>query len=106
MSDQVKQWLNELTIEEKAELCSGKDFWTTQAVERLGIPSIMMTDGAHGLRKQAGESDHLGLNESVPATCFPSAVGLASTWNRDLIYDVGVALGKEARKEEVAVLLG
>ncbi|MFK3936860.1 beta-glucosidase [Alkalihalobacillus sp. NPDC078783] len=106
MSDQVNQWLNELTIEEKAELCSGKDFWTTQAVERLGIPSIMMTDGPHGLRKQAGESDHLGLNESVPATCFPSAVGLASTWNRDLIYDVGVALGKEARKEEVAVLLG
>ncbi|WYP26428.1 glycoside hydrolase family 3 C-terminal domain-containing protein [Alkalihalobacillus sp. FSL W8-0930] len=106
MSDQVNQWLNELTIEEKAELCSGKDFWTTQAVERVGIPSIMMTDGPHGLRKQAGESDHLGLNESVPATCFPSAVGLASTWNRDLIYDVGVALGKEARKEEVAVLLG
>ena len=102
----MKQWLNDLTIEEKAELCSGKDFWTTQAVERLGIPSIMMTDGPHGLRKQAGESDHLGLNESVPATCFPSAVSLASTWNRDLIYDVGVALGKEARKEEVAVLLG
>lgn len=106
MNNRVNQWLNELTIEEKAELCSGKDFWTTQAVERLGIPSIMMTDGPHGLRKQAGESDHLGLNESVPATCFPSAVGLASTWNRDLIYDVGVALGKEARKEEVAVLLG
>ncbi|MEN0645348.1 glycoside hydrolase family 3 C-terminal domain-containing protein [Alkalicoccobacillus gibsonii] len=106
MNNQINQWLNELTIEEKAELCSGKDFWTTQAVERLGIPSIMMTDGPHGLRKQAGESDHLGLNESVPATCFPSAVGLASTWNRDLIYDVGVALGKEARKEEVAVLLG
>ncbi|MEY8752790.1 glycoside hydrolase family 3 C-terminal domain-containing protein [Alkalicoccobacillus gibsonii] len=106
MNNQVNQWLNELTIEEKAELCSGKDFWTTQAVERLGIPSIMMTDGPHGLRKQAGESDHLGLNESVPATCFPSAVGLASTWNRDLIYDVGVALGKEARKEGVSVLLG
>lgn len=106
MNNQVNHWLNDLTIEEKAELCSGKDFWTTQAVERLGIPSIMMTDGPHGLRKQAGESDHLGLNESVPATCFPSAVGLASTWNRDLIYDVGVALGKEARKEEVAVLLG
>lgn len=106
LNNQVNQWLNELTIEEKAELCSGKDFWTTQAVERLGIPSIMMTDGPHGLRKQAGESDHLGLNESVPATCFPSAVGLASTWNRDLIYDVGVALGKEARKEGVSVLLG
>ncbi|MGN7310952.1 glycoside hydrolase family 3 C-terminal domain-containing protein [Alkalicoccobacillus gibsonii] len=106
MNNQVNQWLNDLTIEEKAELCSGKDFWTTQALERLGIPSIMMTDGPHGLRKQAGESDHLGLNESVPATCFPSAVGLASTWNRGLIYDVGVALGKEARKEEVAVLLG
>ncbi|MDQ0207347.1 glycoside hydrolase family 3 C-terminal domain-containing protein [Alkalicoccobacillus murimartini] len=106
MDHQIKQWLKDLTIEEKAELCSGQDFWTTQGVERLDIPSIMLTDGPHGLRKQAGASDHLGLNDSVPATCFPSAVGLASTWNRELIFDVGVALGKEAQHEDVAVLLG
>jgi len=95
-----------LTLEEKASLCSGKDFWTTKAVERLGILSWMMTDGPHGLRKQGTDSDHLGLNNSVPATCFPSGAGLAATWNRELLEDVGKALGREAKAEGVGVILG
>ncbi|WP_130859215.1 glycoside hydrolase family 3 C-terminal domain-containing protein [Gracilibacillus phocaeensis] len=98
--------INEMTLEEKASLCSGFDFWHLQEIERLGIPSVMVTDGPHGLRKQAQGSDHLGLHNSVPATCFPSAAGLASTWDKELIYQVGEALGKEAQAEDVAVLLG
>ncbi|WP_299036989.1 glycoside hydrolase family 3 C-terminal domain-containing protein [uncultured Pseudokineococcus sp.] len=96
----------QLTLEEKVSLASGADFWRTQAVERLGVPSVMVTDGPHGLRKQAGASDHVGLHDSVPATCFPPAAGLASTWDVDLLRRVGVALGDECRAEEVAVLLG
>lgn len=98
--------LSELTLEEKASLLSGADFWHTQDVARMGIPSIMVTDGPHGLRKQAGASDHLGLNDSVPATCFPPAAGLASSWDRDLLARVGQALGIETRANGVAVLLG
>ncbi|WP_347350491.1 glycoside hydrolase family 3 N-terminal domain-containing protein [Intrasporangium sp.] len=96
----------ELTLEEKASLCSGSDFWHTQGIDRFGIPAVMLTDGPHGLRKQAGETDHLGLNDSVPATCFPSAAGLGSTWDRDLLRRVGEALGAETRANDVAVLLG
>ena len=95
-----------LTLEEKASLCSGKDYWTTKAVERLGILSWMMTDGPHGLRKQQSGSDNLGLLGSVPATCFPAGVSLASTWDRDLIEEVGKALGREAKAEDVGVVLG
>ena len=69
-----------LTLEEKAGLTSGRDFWHTKAVERLGIPSEMMTDGPHGLRKQESDSDALGLGRSVPATCFPTAWRRASAW--------------------------
>lgn len=106
MTKNIKQLINEMTLEEKAGLCSGKNFWNTKGIERLGIPSIMVTDGPHGLRKQAGSGDHLGLHESVPATCFPSAAGLAGSWDRELITEVGVALGKECQAEDVAVLLG
>lgn len=106
MMRNLKQLIAEMTLEEKAQLCSGANFWTTNSVERLGIPSIMVTDGPHGLRKQNGTGDHLGLHDSVPATCFPSAVGLASSWDRDLIKEVGIALGKETYAEKVAVLLG
>ena len=98
--------LTELTLEEKASLLDGADFWRTQPIERLGIPGIMVTDGPHGLRKQSGAADHLGLNASVPATCFPPAAGLASTWNAELLRRVGVALGEECVANEVAVLLG
>ncbi|MEC0172063.1 glycoside hydrolase family 3 C-terminal domain-containing protein [Paenibacillus graminis] len=106
MTIDIRHLISQLTLEEKAALCSGLDFWHTQGVERLGIPSVMMTDGPHGLRKQAESADHLGLHNSVPATCFPSAAGLASSWNRQLIRRVGEALGRECQAEDVAVLLG
>ncbi|MFT4213405.1 MAG: glycoside hydrolase family 3 C-terminal domain-containing protein [Microbacterium sp.] len=98
--------LSELTTEEKAALTSGADFWTTKGIERVGIPSVMLTDGPHGLRKQAGASDHLGLAGSIPATCFPPAVGLGSSWDAALAERVGVALGVESAVEDVAVILG
>jgi beta-glucosidase len=106
MERDIKLLINDMTLEEKASLCSGLDFWHLKGIERLGIPSIMVTDGPHGLRKQQESADHLGLYNSVPATCFPSAVGLASTWNRSLVEKVGIALGEECQAEDVAVLLG
>ncbi|WP_141502377.1 beta-glucosidase [Paenibacillus luteus] len=106
MKRDIKQLVEQLTLEEKAGLCSGDSFWTTKGIDRLSIPSITLTDGPHGVRKQKGPSDHLGLNESVPATCFPSAAGLASSWNRELVQRVGEALGKESQAEDVAILLG
>ncbi|OUS71403.1 glycosyl hydrolase [Paenibacillus sp. MY03] len=102
----IKALIAEMTLEEKAGLCSGLDTWHTKGVERLGIPSVMVTDGPHGLRKQRASADHLGLFNSVPATCFPSAAGVASSWNRELIQRMGEALGKECQAENVAVLLG
>jgi len=102
----IKHLIAQLTLEEKASLCTGRDVWHTQAVERLGIPSVMVTDGPHGLRKQVANADHLGLFNSIPATCFPSAVGIASSWNRELIAQMGEALGKECQAENVGVLLG
>ncbi|MEX0136912.1 glycoside hydrolase family 3 C-terminal domain-containing protein [Bacillus nitratireducens] len=106
MKRDIKKIISQMTLEEKASLCSGLDFWNTKGIERLGIPSIMVTDGPHGLRKQAEGADHLGIYNSIPSTCFPSAVGLASTWNKDLINQVGVALGEECQAENVGVLLG
>ena len=96
----------ELTLEEKASLTSGASFWYTKPVERLGVPALMVTDGPHGLRKQREGGDHLGIGDSVPATCFPPAVGLGSSWDVDLVHRVGVALGVETSIENVGVLLG
>ena len=96
----------DLTLEEKASLTSGADFWTTKSIDRVGVPSIMLTDGPHGLRKQAAGNDHLGLSGSVPATCFPPAVGLSATFDPELAERVGVALGVESAIEDVAVILG
>ncbi|WP_339304164.1 glycoside hydrolase family 3 C-terminal domain-containing protein [Paenibacillus sp. FSL R5-0519] len=106
MERNIKELVQRMTLEEKAGMCSGLDFWHLKGVERLGIPSIMVTDGPHGLRKQDSSADHLGLTSSVPATCFPSAAGLASSWDKDLARQVGVALGEECQAEDVAVLLG
>ncbi|MGE7859533.1 glycoside hydrolase family 3 C-terminal domain-containing protein [Bacillus mobilis] len=106
MTRDIKSIISQMTLEEKASLCSGLDFWNTKGIERLGIPSIMVTDGPHGLRKQAEGADHLGIYNSIPSTCFPSAVGLASTWNKELINQVGIALGEECQAENVGVLLG
>jgi beta-glucosidase len=98
--------MRSLSTEQKAALTSGADFWHTESCAPLGLPAIMLTDGPHGLRKQTGSTDMLGLGSSVPATCFPPAVGLGSSWDVDLIRRVGAALGAEASIEGVAVLLG
>ncbi|MGG3837842.1 glycoside hydrolase family 3 C-terminal domain-containing protein [Paenibacillus thiaminolyticus] len=104
MSRQVKDIMKRMTLEEKASLCSGLNMWQTKAVERVGIPSIVMTDGPHGLRKQANPADM--SSKTVPATCFPSGAGLASSWDRELIEEVGAALGEECQAEDVQILLG
>jgi beta-glucosidase len=96
----------QMSLEEKARFCSGRSFWHLEPLPRLGIPRVMVTDGPHGLRKQSREADHVGLNVSVPATCFPTACALASSWDVDLLREVGVALGRESAAEDVAVLLG
>ena len=99
--------LVELTIEEKATLCSGSGFWHTRAIERLDIPSVMVSDGPHGLRQQVtGDGDHLGLDASVPATCFPPAVTVASSWNPEVARAIGDAIGVEARAAGLGVVLG
>jgi beta-glucosidase len=98
--------LSELTLEEKASLCLGSDFWHTAPVERLGIPQIMVSDGPHGLRAQLEEADHVGIGGSAPATCFPTASALGSSWNPQLFRTVGEALGREAKKLGVSVVLG
>src|SRR6478672_2708953 len=103
---EVSRIVGELTLEEKASLVLGSDFWHTALVERLGVPAVMVSDGPHGLRKQPDEADHAGLSGSNPATCFPTACALASSWNTDLVRRVGEALGRETRAEQVAVLLG
>ncbi|TNM69164.1 beta-glucosidase [Streptomyces sp. NP160] len=95
-----------LSLEEQARLLDGSDFWHTQPLDEHGVPAVMVTDGPHGLRKQPTDGDHLGLGGSVPATCFPPAAGLASSWDVDLLQRVGTALGEECRAEGVAVLLG
>lgn len=98
--------IDQLNLEEKAALTSGANFWNTKAVPRLGIDSMMLTDGPHGVRKQGGKADHLGLNKSIPATCFPPAATLANSWDVDLLEQVGDVLGAEAAAEDVSVLLG
>lgn len=102
----IPELIRQLTLEEKASLCSGLNFWYLKGVERLGIPSIMVTDGPHGLRKQSTDASQPGLTASVPATCFPTASALAATWNRELVFQVGAAMGEECRQEKVGVILG
>ncbi len=98
--------IEKMTIEEKAAFLSGKGEWQTRDFERLGIPSIFCSDGPHGIRKQAGAGDHLGLNASLPATCFPTAATIANSWNTELGEKLGETLGEEAMAEGVNVLLG
>ncbi|GAA2025890.1 glycoside hydrolase family 3 C-terminal domain-containing protein [Catenulispora yoronensis] len=98
--------LSALTLEQKAALTSGADFWHTEAVPAAGVPSALVADGPHGLRKQPEDGDHLGLGNSIPATCFPPAVALACSWDPALVRRVGAALGAEAASERVSVLLG
>lgn len=95
-----------LSLEEKAALMSGKSVWETQDYPEKGIPSIFLSDGPHGIRKQEGEGDHLGLNASIPATCFPTAATLANSWDVNLVEQVGQGLGAEANSLGVNVILG
>lgn len=98
--------ISKMTDEEKASLCSGADFWHTKGVARLGIPQMMLTDGPHGLRKQIGKNDHLGLNAAYPATCFPTASAAANSWDEAMIEQMGRRLGAETRTQRVGVILG
>ena len=107
MSDNTYPSVNDLTLEEEASLTSGGDAWHLQGVEAKGIPGYMITDGPHGLRKSlASNTGETDLNDSVPATCFPPAAGLSSSWNPELIRQVGEAMGEECIQEKVAVILG
>ena len=95
-----------MTLEQKCALLSGAEAFKTRGMPKHGIPQIWLSDGPHGLRKQAGESDHLGLNPSVPATCFPTASAVANSWDAALGEEIGAALGEEAAAQEVSVVLG
>ena len=97
--------LNKMTLEEKVGLCAGKDGWYLKGVDRLGIPEIMLTDGPHGLRKYNPEGK-FKIENSIPATCFPPAVTSACSWNPELLYEMGVAIGEECLQEKVSVILG
>jgi beta-glucosidase len=102
----IASLLAALTLEEKASLCLGSDFWHTAPIPRLGIPAVALSDGPHGLRKQPDEGDHVGISGSLPATCYPTASALGSSFDPDLVRRVGEALGAEALTQGVAVVLG
>lgn len=102
----AKDVLQAMTLKEKAAFCSGKDFWQTKPIPRLDVPSVFMCDGPHGLRKQLGEGDHLGINASIETVCYPTAAALASSFDRDVMRRLGKALGEECQAEHVAMLLG
>ena len=102
----IKHLISQMTLEEKAGLCSGLDFWHTKPVERLGIPATMVSDGPHGLRKQAEEADHLGINDSIKAVCFPAACATAASFDEDMIRHMGEAIGESCQHERLSVVLG
>lgn len=105
MERDLKKIISEMTLEEKAGMCSGEDFWRLKKVERLGIPEVMVSDGPHGLRKQPGEADHLGIGESIVAVCFPAACATASSFDTELMNEMGKTLGEECQAENLSVLL-
>jgi len=98
--------INKMSLKEKVSLLSGKDFWQTKDIPRLGINSIFLADGPHGIRKQAEAADHLGLNESIKSTCFPTASAIANSWDIELGEKIGRCLGEEANEQKVDILLG
>ena len=101
-----RELIDKMTLEEKVCLCSGANFWETEKIEQYNIPSLMLNDGPHGLRKQDGSGDNLGLTDSLPATCFPAACSLGSSWNTELISKVSKAIGEEALEYGTDVVLG
>ena len=102
----AEQLLAKMTLQEKAAFCSGADFWHTKAIERLGVPSVMMCDGPHGLRKQEGAGDHLGLNDSIETVCYPTAAAMVSSFDCVAMARLGKALGRECQAEGISMLLG
>lgn len=98
--------ISQMSLEEKCYMFSGKDFWLTRSVERVGIKSIMLADGPHGVRKQEGAGDQLGIHGSLPATCFPTAAAIANSWDASLGEEIGRCIGEEAASQGVGVLLG
>ena len=103
---EIRKIIEGLTLEEKAGLCSGADFWRTKAVERLGIPEMMVSDGPHGLRKQRDKGDHVGINDSIEAVCFPPGVTAASSFDRNLIRRMGEYLGESCQAENLGCFWG
>lgn len=104
--EEIKKLVSQMTLEEKAGMCSGADFWHLKGVERLGIPSVMVADGPHGLRKQADQADHLGINDSVKAICFPAGCATASSFDRNLVRRLGETIGEECQAMDVSTILG
>ncbi len=105
-AEKIKELVKRMTLQEKATICSGADFWHTEAIPRLGIPASMVSDGPHGLRKQDQEGDHLGVNDSIKAVCFPAGCGTAASFNRELITQMGETIGNECQAEGISVILG
>ena len=106
LKQRARDLVSQMTLFEKASLCSGKDCWTTKPIERLGLESVMVADGPHGLRKQIGKTDNLGIGDSIPSVCFPTASAMACSFDRELLFRIGKAMGEECLLEEVAVILG
>ena len=106
MNRDLKKIISQMTLEEKAGMCSGLDFWHLKSVERLGIPEVMVSDGPHGLRKQDDKGDHLGMNDSIKAVCFPPAALSACSFDRSLMEAMGETIGREAQANDVSVVLG
>ena len=106
MSLKYEKIIKQMTLEEKARMMSGKNTWETVDFPGYGIPSMCLSDGPHGLRRQAGAGDHLGLNASLPATCFPTAASVANSWDEQLGEEIGTALAEEAVTMGVNVILG
>ena len=104
--EKITELISKMTLEEKAGLCSGADFWHTKGIERLGIPSVMVSDGPHGLRKQEDEADHLGINDSIKAVCFPAGCATASSFDRNLLEELGEIIGNECQAENISTILG
>ncbi|MCL2631160.1 MAG: glycoside hydrolase family 3 C-terminal domain-containing protein [Firmicutes bacterium] len=106
MDNSLQSLIQSMTLKEKASLCSGRNFWFFRGIKRLGLKPYMVADGPHGLRKQSNVNDNLGMNKSNPATCFPTACTLASSWDKEILKGVGERIAKEAKREKVGIVLG
>ena len=104
--EEARELVAQMTLEEKASLCSGRDFWTLKSVARLGLGPTVVSDGPCGLRRQREGTDHLGMGASAPATCFPAGVNFGATWNPELCRQMASAIALECQAEGVAVVLG